>query len=80
MKKTESPLKSIRAKCLDCAGRPKEVRLCTDTDCALYPFRLGRNPNRKGIGPGKIISLPKNRVESDKTIKDEVLNERFASL
>ena len=80
MRATPPPLKAIRAKCFDCAGCPKEVRRCAATDCALYPFRMGRNPNRKGIGPGKIISLLKNRVESDKIIKEEVLNERFASL
>jgi hypothetical protein len=47
-----TPLKSIRAKCLDCsAGQPKEVKLCPHTDCALYIYRFGKNPNRKGRGP-----------------------------
>ena len=46
-----SPLKAIRAKCLDCANdQPQEVRLCPCTSCALYPYRMGHNPNRKGIG------------------------------
>ena len=46
-----SPLKSIRKKCLDCScDSIKEVRLCPITSCALYPFRFGKNPNRKGIG------------------------------
>ncbi|MHB8144009.1 MAG: hypothetical protein ACYDGX_10260 [Thermoleophilia bacterium] len=46
-----SPLKSIRAKCLDCAaGSYKEVKLCPCTDCSLYPFRFGHNPARQGIG------------------------------
>ena len=49
--KMSTPLKAIRAKCLDCsADQPKEVRLCPITDCPLYPFRMGHNPNRKGIG------------------------------
>lgn len=39
-----TPLKAIRAKCLDCAYNAAEVRLCPCTDCALYPFRLGKNP------------------------------------
>jgi len=46
--KTKSPLKSIRAKCLECAVYQKhEVLKCHLTDCPLFPFRLGRNPNRK---------------------------------
>jgi len=40
-----TPIKSIRAKCFDCsAGQPKEVRLCPVTDCALYPYRMGKRP------------------------------------
>ncbi|MEI8011430.1 MAG: hypothetical protein WCI27_02960 [Candidatus Omnitrophota bacterium] len=50
-----SPLKSIRKHCLDCATRPKEVRNCTNTACNLYPYRLGHNPSRKGVSPGRII-------------------------
>lgn len=42
-----SPGKAMRAKCLDCcAGLPGEVRLCTATGCPLWPYRMGRNPNR----------------------------------
>jgi hypothetical protein len=43
------PLKAIRRKCLDCCcGSSHEVDLCPVTDCSLYPYRLGKNPNRKG--------------------------------
>lgn len=46
-----SPLRNIRLKCLDCcAGQAVEVRECRIVGCALHPFRMGRNPNRKGIG------------------------------
>ena len=35
-------LKIIRKYCLDCCcNSPKEVRLCTIPDCALYNFRFG---------------------------------------
>lgn len=45
-----SPLKSIRAKCLDCmCDQPQEVRLCPSENCPLWPYRMGHNPNRKGI-------------------------------
>src|SRR5260370_33539080 len=39
----------IREKCLDCSGgSPSEVRKCTCTGCALWPYRLGRSPFRAG--------------------------------
>lgn len=42
-----SSVKAIRAKCLDCCcGNSNEVRLCTCEDCALFPFRFGKNPYR----------------------------------
>lgn len=45
-----SPVKAIKKHCLDCSGgSKKEVRECIIQDCPLYPFRLGKNPNRKGI-------------------------------
>jgi hypothetical protein len=51
MMKILSPLKAIRAKCLDCmCDQPSEVRLCPCENCALYPYRMGHNPNRTGIG------------------------------
>lgn len=44
-------LQAIRAKCLDCTGGdPGEVKDCPCQDCSLYPFRMGKNPNRAGIG------------------------------
>ena len=47
--KIPSLLKSVRKKCLECSGDSRqEVKECPITSCALYPYRLGRNPNRKG--------------------------------
>ena len=49
-------LKQIRRMCLDCvAGSPSEVKACKGAFldgevCPLHPYRLGRNPNRAGIG------------------------------
>jgi hypothetical protein len=41
----ESPIKAIRAKCLDCSGgNDAEVRKCVAPGCALWPFRMGVNP------------------------------------
>lgn len=48
-----TPVRAIRAKCLDCcAGSAHEVKLCPSSSCSLYPFRLGKNPNRVGKANG----------------------------
>ena len=40
-----SPIKVIRAKCIDCCcGQSSEVKLCPSIKCPLYPFRMGKNP------------------------------------
>lgn len=39
-----SPIKAIRAKCLDCCGGSEsEARKCTALNCPLWPLRMGRN-------------------------------------
>ncbi len=44
-----TPMKAIRAKCLDCSGgSPKEVRLCLIHTCSLYPYRFGKRPETVG--------------------------------
>lgn len=46
--RTLTPIKAIRAYCLGCSdGSASEVRLCPITDCELYPYREGHNPNIK---------------------------------
>ena len=46
-----SVLRAVREKCLDCmCGNAAEVRRCPCTDCSLFPFRMGHNPNRVGTG------------------------------
>lgn len=55
-----SPLKAIRAKCIDCsAGSVEEVKSCPVTDCPLYPFRMGKNPYRT---PRKLTDEQKARL------------------
>lgn len=42
-----NPVKAIRDWCLECSGGSHEsVKMCSSTDCPLYPFRQGRNPYR----------------------------------
>ena len=49
-----TPVKAIRAKCIDCRGGClKQIRECEDIDCPLHPYRMGKNPNRNGIGGQK---------------------------
>lgn len=44
----ESPVKAIRAKCLDCSGGSEaEARKCVAVRCPLWPFRMGSSPFRK---------------------------------
>lgn len=40
-----TPMKAIRAKCLDCCcGNQKEVELCPCEDCSLHDYRFGHKP------------------------------------
>lgn len=44
---TVTPIKTIRAKCLDCTcQQPLEVRLCPVVTCALWPYRMGKRPKQ----------------------------------
>ncbi|MBT6047833.1 MAG: hypothetical protein HOG49_13575 [Candidatus Scalindua sp.] len=48
-----TPIKAIRFQCLECMGfSAYEIKKCTDKSCPSYPYRLGTNPERKGIGGG----------------------------
>lgn len=43
-----TPMKAIRAKCLDCScGSANEVKHCPITNCPLFPYRSGKNPNAR---------------------------------
>ena len=60
MTKHITPLKAIRAHCLDCCcGNMAEVKRCemneAEEPCKLWEFRMGHNPARKGIGGTKTI-------------------------
>ncbi len=40
-------LRAMRLRCIDCVGgETARVRTCQFTDCALWPYRLGRRPTR----------------------------------
>lgn len=53
-----SPVKAIRKFCVQCmGGQTREVKKCTAKKCPLYFFRMGKNPNRAGMG-GRPKSTP----------------------
>ncbi len=40
-----SPLKAIKAFCMECSGDSyTELKYCTSARCPLKPFRFGKNP------------------------------------
>lgn len=42
-----TPIKAIRAKCLECCcDQVVEVRLCPSDDCPLWEYRMGHRPAR----------------------------------
>lgn len=55
MREHMTPLQSIRLNCLQCmGGDARQVKSC-DLDkganpCPLWPYRMGHNPARAGIG------------------------------
>jgi len=65
MKNKLTPIKAIHLKCLECAGRPKDVRHCENLTCPCHQYRLGTNPNRKGIGGKKAVFDPKKATLVD---------------
>lgn len=53
----ESPMRAIRAKCIDCSGGVvTEARKCVAIGCPLWPFRMASNPFRKPASEAKPAS------------------------
>jgi hypothetical protein len=47
--KVLTPIKAMRAKCLDCCNhQTKEIRLCPMKTCPLWPYRMGKRPKNDG--------------------------------
>jgi hypothetical protein len=44
-------LGAIKRRCIDCSGGTAAgAKGCTHAGCGLWPFRMGHNPNRAGLG------------------------------
>lgn len=54
-----TPMKAIRAKCLDCmCGSSNEVKLCPSDDCSLFLYRFGKRPRKHDEKTGKVVKRP----------------------
>jgi hypothetical protein len=52
----DTPIKAIRKKCLDCTcGQVLEIRECPVIECPLYPYRMGRRPDKATQIPSRDI-------------------------
>lgn len=46
----KSPLKAIRAKCLDCTcGQASEVKNCPSKQCPLWEYRFGKSERTRSM-------------------------------
>lgn len=76
-------LDAIRVKCLDCAFDPKEVRKCVQTDCPLWPLRMGCVPKgyrkaamrAKTLGHPHAATTPTEQFEVAQNPDDEAEND-----
>lgn len=63
-----TPLKAIRAKCLDCSGQQfGEVRECPVKNCPLYEYRMGHRPPKdksikKDISSEKVAGYAQEKL------------------
>ena len=72
-----TPIKAIRAKCLDCcAGQYNEVKLCPAEKCPLYPYRFGHRPKESNYTTNDSFSekstATRGLQENTGVIDDEV--------
>lgn len=64
------PVKVFRAFCLQCMGGDRElVKECETVNCPVHPYRMGKNPAKKGQGASseimrKVRGSRKSRLES----------------
>lgn len=46
----KTPIKSIRDKCLDCTNfQYSEIKFCPIINCPLYPYRMGKRPDKSTL-------------------------------
>lgn len=71
-KEITSPIKAIRAKCMDCTcGQYREIELCPIKKCPLYPFRYGKNPYHKRASEENKAKVIEHLKEYHQSIKEK---------
>lgn len=67
----KTPIKAIRAKCLDCCGyQYSEVVKCTVTKCPLFPYRFGKRPRDLSDITGIHENVSEETDETDDDIEE----------
>lgn len=70
----QSPLKSIRAKCLDCCcGQVSEVKNCQIEQCALWKYRMGKSGRTRTMTDEQKLAAAE-RMKSARLAKKSLLN------
>lgn len=70
-----TPMKAIRAKCIDCCcGQINEIRLCPITECPLHFYRFGKDPTRKK-GPMTEEQKAKLNMRFGRAVSSENVND-----
>lgn len=68
--KHTSPLKAIRAYCLNCCLESAyEVAHCAAEECELWDFRFGKNPHRKVRLTPEQLDAARERMNSVNSAK-----------
>lgn len=68
MVKILTPIKSIRAKCIECsAGSRYEVKMCPCKNCPLWLYRFGKRPTTQ---KKKKVSETNSKVTSSELKND----------
>jgi hypothetical protein len=71
MEKKLTPLKAIKAHCIECSGgTPQEARLCETFNCSLHSFRLGKNSNIKRALSEDAKRALRERFKKNMSVKD----------
>jgi len=75
MSKKLTPMRAIRARCLDCsAGSTYEVRECLCIECSLYPYRYGKRPStvKKNAQTPSKLTVP-GKISPSQPISEEAI-------
>lgn len=68
--KTLTPIKAIRAKCMDCCCYQRnEVAACPCTNCALWPYRFGKRPVVEGQEKKKRVLTDEQKAKLAENVK-----------